>query len=92
MFDTKLAAHLATLSKLEFTKEELERITEEMDSIVALMDTVSDFTETNGQERAVLVSLSELRDDAPIPSMERETALANAKNKSETFFKVPKVV
>lgn len=92
MFDTKLTAHLAALSKLEFTKEELARITEEMDSIVALMDTVSDFNDTSEQEITSPVSLSELRADKPTDSMEREAALKNAKNKSETFFKVPKVV
>ena len=92
MFDTKLTAHLAALSKLEFTKEELTRITEEMDSIVALMDTVSDFNEAVDQEMTPPVLISEFRADEPTDSMEREAVLKNAKNKTETFFKVPKVV
>ena len=44
MFDVKQTAHLAELSKLSFTEEELNRITREMDEIVALMDTVADFS------------------------------------------------
>ena len=92
MFDTKLTAHLAELSKLEITPEELEKITGEMDAIVALMDTVAE-AECNGDFAAVeSKGLNELRADEPKPSMNREELLANAEEREDTYFKVPKVV
>ncbi len=92
MFDTALTAHLAELSKLEFTGEELEKITKEMDDIVALMDTVSDF-EATGDFRAVEpCGMDGLRQDAAVDSMDRQDILSNAKENGDTYFKVPKVV
>ncbi len=90
--DIELTAHLADLSKLAFTPEELAVMTEEMDGIVALMDTVSDFepcatiTQSNG------IPLDGCRVDKKTPSLGREELLSNAAEKEKTFFKVPKVV
>lgn len=92
MFDTKLTAHLAELSKLEFTPKELEKITGEMDAIVALMDTVADADCENDFAAVCAVGLTDLRADEPQPSMDREDILANAKESADTCFKVPKVV
>lgn len=92
MFDAKLAAHLAELSKLAFTRDELARMTAEMDDIVRLMDAVRDFDGTDADPTAAPTALAELRADAVTPSMERAEALANAKQKGDTCFQVPKVV
>lgn len=92
MFDTKLTAHLAELSKLEFTDEELSVITKEMDDIVALMDTVSTFDANDAFHAVDPVEIGNLRKDESRPSMEREDILANAKDNGDTYFKVPKVV
>lgn len=92
MFDTKLTAHLAELSKLEFTDDELNIITKEMDSIVALMDTVSDFNAEGDFKAVNPAGISDLREDSKKESMSREDILANAKENGDTFFKVPKVV
>ncbi len=92
MFNTDLTAHLAELSKLKFTEEELEKMTEEMDSIVNLMDTVSEFE--TGEDFPVTdkTDLSSIREDKDEPSMDRDLILKNAKDNGDTYFKVPKVV
>ena len=41
MFDLELTAHLAELSKLAFTEDELKAMAEQMSDIVALMDKVA---------------------------------------------------
>lgn len=92
MIDTKLTAHLAELSKLAFTEEELTVMTKEMNDIVSLMDTVSDFDATNVFHVTEAVEMKALREDKAKPSMDRQGILANAKEKEDTFFKVPKVV
>ncbi len=92
MFDTKLTAHLAELSKLSFTKEELDQMTKEMDAIVDLMNTVSDFSSTDTLTANQPKEISEFRADNPQKSLDRDEVLANAKEKSKTSFTVPKVV
>ena len=92
MFDIKLTAHLAELSKLKFTDEELLKITKEMDDIVSLMDTVGDFNESDFGEVITPESVDNIRRDEIKPSMQREDVLSNAKNKQGAFFSVPKVV
>lgn len=92
MFDTKLTAHLAELSKLSFTKEELSQMTKEMDVIVDLMNEAQNFSLTQNPTANQPRELSEFREDKPQESLKREKVLANAKEKSETSFTVPKVV
>lgn len=92
MFDTKLAAHLAELSKIEFTETELEKVAKEMDDIIALMDTVSDFEDNDTTTVNSAVGIREVRADEPKNSFDREDILKNAKQSSEGCFTVPKVV
>ena len=92
MFDLELTRHLAELSKLHFTEEELQTVTAEMGEIVALMDTISEFQTEACLDKGNAVAFADLRKDVHAPSLPREEILANARERSETCFKVPKVV
>ena len=92
MFDYELTKHLAELSKLNLTESELKDMTAQMSEIVALMDTISDFDSASKLNEQGAVAFEGLRKDEVKPSLDREDILSNAKERSETFFKVPKVV
>lgn len=92
MFDVKQTAHLAELSKLNFTDEELDRITREMDEIVSLMDTVADFSAQGEGFVNDAVAFTDLRKDEARPSFPREEILQNGKENNGAAFIVPKVV
>ena len=92
MFDTKLATHLAELSKIEFTEKELEKITNEMDEIISLMDTVTDFEGAENIAFNSAKNLNDIRQDTKKTSSPRKDILKNASKKSKTAFTVPKVV
>lgn len=92
MFDVKLTAHLAELSKLNYTEAELEQICGEMDEIVALMDTVADFSAEGDGFVNDPVNFEDLRTDSAEESFPREEILANGKENNGTAFVVPKVV
>lgn len=92
MFDIKLATHLAELSKIEFTDDELQKISTEMDEIINLMNTVSDFKENKTATVNDAQNLENIREDSPAPSLPREEILKNASKKSDKAFTVPKVV
>ena len=92
MFDIKLSAHLAELSKLSFTETELYEVTKEMNEIVSLMDAVSDFTATEALNTAAAVGLDQIRADVKCGSTPRSEILKNAAKSEKNAFAVPKVV
>lgn len=92
MFDEKLTAHLAELSKLEFNNAELERMTEDMAAIVGLMDKVRSFEADEKPYTAEPVSYGALRADNYNKSYPTEDILKNAANVKNDSFVVPKVV
>lgn len=92
MFDTKEMSHLAELSKLKFTDDELLKITENMEDIISLMDKVCDFKEQSGLEDKKSDCKQNIRADEVKDSMPRDKALSNASEREGTFFTVPKVV
>ena len=81
MFNSDLTKHLAELSKLEFTDEELEQMTADMTNIIAIMDKVLD-----------AVDYKDLRADEHRNSYPTEEIVKNAKNVKNNSFVVPKVV
>lgn len=93
MLDINVTTKLAELSKLSFSEQELLQISQELGDIIAFTDTVGDFNGqpgNNNQDNAV--KYSELREDISKESLPREQILKNAKESSESYFKVPKVV
>jgi aspartyl-tRNA(Asn)/glutamyl-tRNA(Gln) amidotransferase subunit C len=92
MFDIKQTLHLAELSKLKFTDDELLKITKNMEDIISLMDKVCDFDEQDNLEDKRLNLAKNIRADEVKDSMPRDEALANASEREGTFFTVPKVV
>lgn len=92
MFSAEMTRHLASLSKITFTEEELEKMTEDMTDIIALMDKVREFDPGVKPYRLDAVNYSELRDDEWEKSYDAEDIVMNAKNVKNNSFVVPKVV
>lgn len=92
MFDEKLTAHMAELSKLSFTPDELAAMTKDMSDIIALMDTVCDFNPEITPYTLNAVDYEDLRKDNYKESYPTEKILENAKNVKNDSFVVPKVV
>ena len=81
MFDEKTAKHLAELSKIEFTEDELLKMTHQMDDVIKLMDTVRKYSETEERNMEKSTNYSGLREDEP----------KRIKNKG-TSYVVPKII
>jgi aspartyl/glutamyl-tRNA(Asn/Gln) amidotransferase C subunit len=92
MFDEKLTAHLAELSKLEFTGDELTKMTKDMTDIITLMDKVCDFDPSSKPYTLDSVDYENLREDNYNNSYPNDKILKNAKNVKNNSFVVPKVV
>lgn len=92
MFDLSLTKHLAELSKIAFTDDELAQMTEDMTDIIALMDKVCDFDTSKETYALNPTNYNDLRPDEPTPSVETEKILENSKIIKNNSFVVPKVV
>ncbi len=92
MFDSNLTRHLAVLSKLSFTDDELEKMTDDMTDIIALMDKVCEFDPSVKPYTLNEVNYRDLRKDNHNPSSDSELITGNAKNVKNNSFVVPKVV
>jgi aspartyl-tRNA(Asn)/glutamyl-tRNA(Gln) amidotransferase subunit C len=92
MFNSDLTKHLAELSKLEFTDEELEQMTADMTNIIAVMDKVCAFDTSKPAYALDAVDYKDLRADEHRNSYQPEEIVKNAKNVKNNSFVVPKVV
>ena len=83
--------HLAELSKLEFSEQELVKFEKEFDSILKF---VSQVKQANIEDEIIIpkVTLSELRADEVRPSLQRDEVLKNAPRSDGECFIVPQVV
>jgi len=85
--------HVAKLSMLEFTEEELQSLNEEM---CAILDTVSklDNVPVEGLEATLAVGAyaNRFREDKPGDCLDREAALSNAPEARDGSFEITRIL
>lgn len=85
--------HIAKLANLEFSEEEIGRFTQQFNSILDYVASLNALDTSAIEPTAHVGSGSHtLRNDALVPSIPREEALANAPESDRGHFKVPKVI
>jgi aspartyl-tRNA(Asn)/glutamyl-tRNA(Gln) amidotransferase subunit C len=85
--------HVANLARLRFEEAELERFTHQLNAILSYIDKLNEL-ETSGVEPTyhVLDLVNVFREDEVQASLPREMALANAPERANGFFKVPRII
>jgi len=86
MIDKELTRHLAELSALALTEDEITDMTADMTDIISLMDKVRGAGDTAASIPAV--GYDRLRSDEPLPSSPTEDILKNAKSGSFAALRV----
>jgi aspartyl-tRNA(Asn)/glutamyl-tRNA(Gln) amidotransferase subunit C len=85
--------HIASLARLSLTEKEKELFGSQLSSILDYMEKLNELdTKTVEPTSHVLPLSNVLRDDIPRPSIPREDALMNAPDRTEKFFRVPKII
>ncbi len=91
--DDRMIEKIAGLARLEFGKEEKEKIRRDLEQILNFVEKLK---ELDTRDVEPLVWLSDrtgvLREDRETTSITHEDALLNAPGKSGRFFSVPKVI
>ena len=85
--------HVAHLARLDLADTEVERFTEQVGSVLAYMDTLNR-VDTRGIEPTsqAVGQTNAFREDILKPHLDRDEALANAPEKDEGSFLVPKII
>jgi aspartyl-tRNA(Asn)/glutamyl-tRNA(Gln) amidotransferase subunit C len=85
--------HIAKLARLEFSPDEMEKFTHQMNDILAYIDKLNELDTSNVEPLSHVIELNNVfRDDEVRPSLPAEEALKNAPTRTDTMFKVPKVI
>lgn len=85
--------HIAKLSRLEFTDEELEKYTKDLYNIVNFANTLSEIDVTGVKPTNHILDIKNVfRKDEVKPSYDRDLILKNAPTKAGGCVSVPKVV
>lgn len=89
----KEVEHVARLARLELTKEEKEQMRAQLDSILSYIEKLNEL-DTSAVEPTshVLPMKNVFREDEVRPSLPQEEALANAPERQDLFFRVPRIL
>jgi aspartyl-tRNA(Asn)/glutamyl-tRNA(Gln) amidotransferase subunit C len=85
--------HIARLARLELSDAEKEEYTGQLNEILHFVETLNKLDTTGIEPTAHAIKVRNVfRPDEVQPSMDPEAALANAPDRSDNYFKVPKIL
>ena len=85
--------HVARLARLALSDAELERMREQLSGILAYIDTLRALDTAGVEPTSHAVPLvNVMREDEPRPCLDQADALANAPDRSDAFFRVPRII
>jgi len=89
----EVVRHIARLSRIELTKEQVAQFTPQLDDVLAHFNTLQQIDTENVEPMAHAVDLHNvLAGDEVGDSLSTEAALKNAPQREGDFFAVPKVL
>jgi aspartyl-tRNA(Asn)/glutamyl-tRNA(Gln) amidotransferase subunit C len=85
--------HVARLARLSLTPEEKERMREQLDRILGYIDKLRELDTTGVEPTShAIPMLNVMRDDEVRACLPPAEALANAPDRREDFFRVPRIL
>ncbi len=85
--------HVAKLARLGLTEEEKKRFTEQLSNILEYAETINKLDTKNAVPTSHAIPMKNIfRDDKAIPCRNTDDILANAPEKENNMFAVPKIM
>jgi aspartyl-tRNA(Asn)/glutamyl-tRNA(Gln) amidotransferase subunit C len=85
--------HLAQLARLDLGERERDLFAGQLKDILVYMEKLGELDTTDVEPTSHVISLGNVfREDLPEPSLDREEALDNAPDRTEKFYRVPKII
>ena len=93
MIEEKDVEHIANLARLHLSDDEVKKFASQLDRILEHANKISELDTTKIEPTSHAVALSDVfREDTVNFEVSVDTALANAPEKEEDGFKVPKIL
>lgn len=93
MIDKKLIQHIAGLSRLHLSDKEVETFGSQLSNILKYMEKLAELDTLDIVPTSHVIALSSvMREDLESPSLKIEEALKNAPDRTENFYRVPKII
>jgi aspartyl-tRNA(Asn)/glutamyl-tRNA(Gln) amidotransferase subunit C len=91
--DEAQVRRVALLSRLELSDAEVSQFSTQLSAIVEYIEKLNELDTDSVEPLAHCLPLHNvLREDVPKPSLSNEAALANAPEREDEYFKVPKIL
>ena len=91
--DQEQVRKVAKLSRLDLSESEIQEFTGQLGAILEYVEKMNELDTENIEPLAHCLPVSNVfRDDCPKESLGTEKTLANAPQRDEKFFKVPKIL
>jgi aspartyl-tRNA(Asn)/glutamyl-tRNA(Gln) amidotransferase subunit C len=91
--DEAQVRRVALLSRLELSDAEVTQFSDQLSAIVEYIEKLNELDTENVEPLAHCLPVHNvLRDDVPKPSLSNDEALANAPDREDEYFKVPKIL
>ena len=85
--------HVARLARLGLSEEEIERMRAQLDAILNYVDKLNELGTRDVPPTSHAIPMTNVfREDAVRPCLSQEEALANAPDRAEAFFRVPRIL
>lgn len=85
--------HIARLSRLSLSDREIETFSGQLSSIIEYVEQLNSLDTSNIEPTSHVIPLNNImRDDIPAVSLPVEDALKNAPDRTEKFYRVPKII
>ena len=86
-------ARVAELSKIEIEEARAQELIGDLENMIEFAQQISLADLSDKEKETIrLFSVSELREDTPAPSLQREKALAEAPTHTDSYITVPTVI
>ena len=91
--DEAQVRRVALLSRLELSDQEVSQFSMQLSAIFEYIEKLNELDTENVEPLAHCLPVHNvLREDVPKPSLSNEAALANAPEREDEYFKVPKIL
>ncbi len=91
--DKPMVERVALLGRLELSESEIATFSTQLSAIVGYIEKLNALDVSGVEPLAHCLPVQNvLREDVPQPSLSNEEALANAPDREEGYFKVPKIL
>ncbi len=85
--------HVARLARLGLSDEEMERMQAQLDAILTYIDKLNQLDTRDVTPTSHVIPMTNVfREDVASPSLSQDQALANAPDRQDAFFRVPRIL